>query len=154
VRLLHVSWLQGVHLTPSTIIFPASLYIPLYVVIAALMTAVGSTVVEAREAQQLSFIFIVPLILPFYLLQPVMENPDGALAVFLSLFPLSAPTVLPIRVYSTLVPAWQIALSAVLLLLSAAGAIWLAGRAFRLGMLRVGQRLTWREIAGVAGGKQ
>jgi len=33
-----------------------------------------------------------------------------------------------------------------ILVLSAVGAVWLAGRAFRLGMLRYGQRLRWKEI--------
>jgi ABC-2 type transport system permease protein len=46
----------------------------------------------------------------------------------------------------TILPAWQIVLSAVVQTASAVGAIWLAGRAFRLGMLRYGQRLRWREL--------
>jgi ABC-2 type transport system permease protein len=154
VRVLNVSWLQGIHLAPSAILFPASLYVPLYVVLAALMTAVGSTVVDSHEAQQLSFIFIVPLMLPFYVLQPVMEDSNGLLAIILSLFPLSAPTVLPLRAYIQPVPAWQIGLSVILLILSALGAIWLAGRAFHLGMLRYGQRLSWREVLGRTGGSQ
>jgi hypothetical protein len=33
-----------------------------------------------------------------------------------------------------------------LLVLCAGGAVWVAGRAFRLGMLRYGQRLDWREL--------
>jgi ABC-2 type transport system permease protein len=154
VRWLGIPWLQDIRLLPSDILFPASLYVPVYVIIAALMTALGSTVVEAREAQQMSFIFVMPLMIPFYMLQPVMENPDSAWAVALSLFPLSAPVVLALRVLVQPVPAWQVALSMSLMVLSAAGAIWLAGRAFRLGMLRLGQRLTWRELFDTAGGRQ
>jgi ABC-2 type transport system permease protein len=118
------------------------------------MTAVGSTVVEAREAQQTSFLFIVPLMIPFYVLEPIMRHPDGLLAVILSLFPLSAPAILPIRMYIQPVPGWQVGSSVLLLILSAVGAIWLAGRAFRLGMLRYGQRLTWREVLGQSGGRR
>jgi hypothetical protein len=44
------------------------------------------------------------------------------------------------------VPAWQIATSFAILVLCACGAVWLAGRAFRLGMLRYGQRVDWREL--------
>jgi len=48
----------------------------------------------------------------------------------------------------TILPAWQIALSSGIQILCAAGAIWLAGRAFRLGMLRYGKRLRWGELFG------
>jgi ABC-2 type transport system permease protein len=50
------------------------------------------------------------------------------------------------RIGFTTVPTWQLVSSVVLLVLSAIGAVWLAGRAFRLGMLRYGQRLRWKEI--------
>jgi ABC-2 type transport system permease protein len=46
------------------------------------------------------------------------------------------------------VPAWQVATSLVLLALTAAGAIWLAARVMRLGMLRYGKRLGLREVFG------
>jgi ABC-2 type transport system permease protein len=44
------------------------------------------------------------------------------------------------------VPVWQLALAIGLVCASAAGAVWMAGRTFRLGMLRYGQRLSWKEI--------
>jgi ABC-2 type transport system permease protein len=155
VRVLRLPGLEGVHVAPSSILGPACLYVPLYVVLAALMTAVGATVVEAREAQQTSFIFIFPLLIPFYVLQLIIEHSDGALAVLLTLFPLSAPTILPLRMYIQPVPAWQAGLSVALLLLSAVGAVWLAGRVFRLGMLRYGQRLGWAEVIGsMKGGRR
>jgi ABC-2 type transport system permease protein len=46
----------------------------------------------------------------------------------------------------TILPAWQILLSSLVQVMGAVGAIWLAGRAFRLGMLRYGKRLRLREI--------
>jgi len=46
------------------------------------------------------------------------------------------------------VPAWQVATSLVILALAAAGAIWLAARVMRLGMLRYGKRLNLREVWG------
>ena len=75
-----------------------------------------------------------------------MENPNSPIAVVLSMLPLTAPLTILIRNGLTILPAWQIALSAVIQVASAVGAIWLAGRAFRLGMLRYGKRLKWREI--------
>jgi ABC-2 type transport system permease protein len=46
----------------------------------------------------------------------------------------------------TILPAWQIAASSAIQVLFAVGAIWMAGRAFRLGMLQYGRRQQWREI--------
>jgi ABC-2 type transport system permease protein len=51
-----------------------------------------------------------------------------------------------LRLGFTTVPTWQVVASVVILIISAIGAIWLAGRAFRLGMLRYGQRIRWKEI--------
>ena len=76
----------------------------------------------------------------------LMSNPNSPLALGMSLFPLTAPLTMLMRDGLTILPAWQIALSSAIQVLCAGGAIWLAGRAFRLGMLRYGKRLKWREI--------
>jgi len=120
--------------------------LPAFVMICALMAAVGATVTEASEGQQVMGIFTLPLYLPYMLISVLMQNPNSPLAVGLSLFPLTAPLTISIRAGFSVVPAWQMALSVVILVASAAGALWFAGRAFRLGMLRYGQRLRWKEV--------
>lgn len=119
---------------------------PAYVMIAALMTALGTTVVEAQEAQQMMGVFIIPTMVPVWLIQPIIEHPNSPLSIGLSFFPLTALPTFSLRVAFSQVPLWQIALGAAILALCAVGAVWLAGRAFRLGMLRYGQRLSWREL--------
>ncbi len=79
-----------------------------------------------------------------------MESPNSPLAIGLSLFPLTAPISLPLRAAFTNIPAWQIALSLGILVGGAIFALWLAARAFRMGMLRYGKKLAWREIFGRA----
>ena len=76
----------------------------------------------------------------------MMRAPNSPLAIGMSFFPLTAPLTMIIRSGFTLLPWWQVAISVSLLVLSAAGALWLAGRAFRLGMLRYGQRLPIIEL--------
>jgi ABC-2 type transport system permease protein len=124
--------------------------LPAFVMIAGLMATAGVTTTDTREAQQIAGLFTLPVVVPFWLLVPLMESPNSVLSVGLSLFPLTAPVSLTMRAAFTDVPAWQIAASLGLLFLSAVGAIWLASRAFRLGMLRYGKRLSWREIFGRA----
>lgn len=121
-------------------------FLPAFVMIAALMAMVGAIATEAREAQQLSGLFSLPIFIPIWFLQPIIENPNSPLVVGLSMFPLTSPLTLPMRVAFSTVPAWQIGSSLAILLLSALASVWLASRAFRLGMLRYGKKLAFREL--------
>lgn len=119
---------------------------PAYVMVAALTTAIGAIVAEAHEAQQVMGLLIQPFMIPAWLAGPIIENPDSPLTVGLSLFPVTALPTFSLRLTFSQVPLWQIAASVAILSLCALGMVWLAGRAFRLGMLRYGQRLSWREL--------
>lgn len=129
----------------SILLFAAT-FLPAMVMIGSLMAMVGSMVTEAREAQQVAGLFTLPIMLPYFFISSIMLNPNGPLSVGLSIFPLTSPITLPIRATYTVVPIWQILLSIILLILCAAASVWLASRAFRLGMLRYGKRLSFKEI--------
>ena len=120
--------------------------LPAFVMISALMAAVGATVTEAREGNQVTGLITLPVMLPFFFFGTLINNPNGAVSVVLSLIPLTAPITLIIRSSFTTIPPWQLAVSLTLLVASALGALWLAGQVFRLGMLRYGQRVQLREI--------
>lgn len=123
--------------------------LPAFVFIAALMAMIGATATESREAQQVAGLFSLPIMIPFWFVPYLVEYPNSPLSLFLSIFPFSAPISLPLRAAFSDVPAWQIGLSLGVLVASALGAVWLAGRAFRLGMLHYGKRLTWKELFGL-----
>jgi ABC-2 type transport system permease protein len=123
-----------------------AIMLPAFVMVAALMTAVGATVTESREAQQVSGLFILPMVAPYWFIPVIMSHPNSPLSVALSIFPLTAPVTLPMRVFFTVVPAWQIILTIFVLVATALGALWLAGKVFRMGMLRYGKRLSLREM--------
>jgi ABC-2 type transport system permease protein len=139
-------FLKGVQVSWSSLGLILLVMAPAFVMICALMAAVGATVTEASEGQQVMGIFTIPLYIPYMLISPLMENPNSPLAIGLSFFPLTAPLTIAIRTGFTVIPVWQVLLSIGILVVSAVGALWLAGRAFRLGMLRYGQRLRWKEI--------
>ncbi|MEA4908206.1 MAG: ABC transporter permease [Anaerolineaceae bacterium] len=122
--------------------------LPAFILIASLMATVGATATEAREAQQVAGLFTLPVVVPFWFISQIMLNPNGPLAVSFSLFPLTAPLTLPLRAAYTNIVPWQVAVSLGLLYACAIGALLLAGRAFRLGMLRYGKRLSWKELFG------
>jgi len=120
--------------------------LPSYLFLAALMTVVGATLVESQEAQQAGPLFFMLLFVPMYLLIPITENLNGPLSLGLSLFPATSVLTLAIRSVFTEIPVWQTALSAIIALVSGIVMVWLAGKAFRMSMLRYGQRLKWREL--------
>ncbi len=145
-RYLDIGLLQNLSIDLRIVITMLAVAAPTYVMIASLMTAVGATVAEGQDAQQVAVLFSLPVAAPIWVAGLIIENPNGPLAVALSLFPPTALSTFAMRIMSVPIPFWQIAVSVTLLILCAGGAVWLAGRAFRLGMLRYGQWLDWREL--------
>ncbi|MAT43459.1 MAG: hypothetical protein CL609_14075 [Anaerolineaceae bacterium] len=121
-------------------------FLPAFVMIAAMMATLGATATESREAQQIAGLFTLPIVVPFWFFGVLIESPNSPLAIGLSIFPFTAPVSLPLRAAFTTIPAWQIVLTVSLLFVLAAAALWLAGRAFRLGMLRYGKKLSLKEL--------
>lgn len=123
--------------------------LPTFVMMSALMTAIGATVTEASEGQQVSGLITLPVMLPFMLMGVILPNPNGPISLILSFFPLTAPMTILLRSAFGTVPAWQVIFVAILLIVCAILSLWFAGRIFRAGMLRYGKRMTWKEIVGV-----
>ena len=130
-------------------ILAVTVFVPAFIMLAALMLAVGATLTDVQEAQQVTSLFTLPLFIPFWFASVLINQPNGIVAVGLSFFPFTAPITLAIRAGLSTIPPWQLLLSLFLLFVFALVAVWLAGRAFRLGMLRYGQRVPWREFLGI-----
>jgi ABC-2 type transport system permease protein len=119
---------------------------PAFILYAGLMAALGATVSEVHEAQQFTAIFTLPTMVPLWLAALIIQYPDGPLSIALSMFPLTILPTYSLRLAFSPVPLWQVAVSVAILVVCAVGAVWLAGRAFRLGMLHYGQRLRLRDV--------
>ncbi len=139
-------WMAAIRIPGGLIILLSGIFLPAYLMIAALMAAIGATVTEAREGQQVTGLISLPVMIPYMLAGQLILNPNSLLALGLTFFPLTAPVALSMRLGFTQVPGWQLGVYGVVMVTSALAALWLAGRTFRLGMLRYGQRLTIREL--------
>lgn len=117
-----------------------------YFLFAGFYGMVGAVSNSMREGPQYAALFTLPAALPFYFLALFVSAPDGTLPLILSLFPLTAPISMAIRLVISDVPAWQIGLSLLLLALSALGSMWLAGRLFRVNTLLAGKLPKLRDI--------
>jgi ABC-2 type transport system permease protein len=108
---------------PSAISFPPSFllwglvfFLLGYAVYASLMAGLGALAPNLREASQVTFIIMLPLIIPLFFSSTVfMQDPNGPIATGLSLFPLSAPVAMMARLSAGGVPWWHPVLAAVLL---------------------------------------
>ena len=140
------SWLAEISLPWQIAALAVAYFLLGYLLIASCYTAIGASVPTPQEAQPLAGPVSLLAMAPFFLLIVILSNPNGTLAVVLSLIPFSAPLTMLMRLPLADIPAWQIVTSMLLLVLSALGVMFLAGRAMRLGMLRYGKRLSLAEL--------
>jgi ABC-2 type transport system permease protein len=122
----------------------AAFFLPAFVLLGAVMIAVGSAFPDFRQSQQLVAVLNTLFFVPLFLTTLIWETPDGRLAVFLTLFPPTSLLTVPLRSSAGAVPAAQLLASWTLLVLTAAVILWASPRIFRAGMLRYGQRVDLR----------
>lgn len=116
-----------------------------YLLYASLFAAMGSLVDSDTDSQQFTLPVTAPLILAMLLLPAMIDAPSGSLSVWLSIIPFTSPVAMMLRIPFG-VPVWQLALSAGLLLATFPACIWAAARIYRAGILRYGQKTTWRDV--------
>ncbi|MBA3646362.1 MAG: ABC transporter permease [Gemmatimonadaceae bacterium] len=117
-----------------------------FVFYASLYAAVGSSVNSEQEAKQAMTPVLLFIITTAVFIQPVLLNPTGTMARVLSLLPFSSPIIMPIRMAVTAVPPWELGVSLVVLVLACFGAMWVASRIYRIGLLMYGKKPSFREL--------
>lgn len=116
-----------------------------YLLYSALFAAIGAAVDNETETQQFMLPVTIPLIFAFIVAQTMITNPDSQLGFWFSLFPLTSPVVMMVRIAFG-VPAWELFLSIGLLIAGFLGATWLAGKIYRTGILLYGKKINYREL--------
>lgn len=118
-----------------------------YFLYATLFAAVGSAVDQEADANQLTLPVTLPVVITMLFIGNVVASPNGTLAVVMSLIPLFTPILMTVRVAATDVPLWQILTSVVLSTVAFFGAVWLASRIYRIGILSYGRKPSFKDIA-------
>ena len=116
-----------------------------YFLYGALFAAIGSAVDSESDTQQFMLPITIPLIFAFIIAQLVVQNPDGSLAFWASIVPLTSPIVMMVRIPGG-VPVWELLLSMAALVLTFFAATWLAGRIYRTGILMYGKKPSFKEL--------
>jgi len=118
-----------------------------YLIYSSLFAMVGSAVDNETETQQFMLPITMPLIFTIILsMNFVINNPDSSLSVWLSMIPFTSPIAMMIRIPFG-VPAWQLALSMLLMILGFLFTVWVAARIYRVGILMYGKKASYKELA-------
>ena len=116
-----------------------------YLMYSSLFAAVGSAVDAEADTQQFILPITIPLILSFILIQPIMENPDGTLAFWMSIIPFTSPIIMMVRLPFG-IANWELLLSMSILISTFLASTWLAGKIYRTGILMYGKKISYKEI--------
>ena len=116
-----------------------------YLMYGSLFAAVGSAVDAEADSQQFILPVTIPLILSFILIQPIMENPDSSLAFWMSIFPLTSPIIMMVRIPFG-VADWELLVSILVLIGSFILSTKFAAKIYRTGILMYGKKINYKEL--------
>lgn len=116
-----------------------------YLLYASLFAAIGSAVDNETETQQFMLPVTIPIILGLIVAMGTMQNPESTLSFWFSIIPLTSPIVMVARIPFD-VPAWEIALSMGLMVITIIGCIWMAAKIYRTGILMYGKKSSYKEL--------
>ena len=142
---------QGVAMGPAVLAF---VFMVLgYLLSATMMAAAASTISRMEDSTTVLMPITMLIALPFMLLAPIIGDPNGSLAVVLSMIPFFSQSIMVLRVLMTEVPVWQVAVSLGLLLVSTLFMVWAGGRIYRVALLSYGARPSFRTVMGYLSSK-
>jgi len=116
-----------------------------YLIYASLYAAVGSAVDTETDSQQFLLPVTIPLILTIMMIMPISEAPNGTLALWMSMIPLTSPVAMLIRLPSG-VPLHELLISMGLCVVFFFFCVWLAAKIYRIGILMYGKKTTWKDL--------
>jgi ABC-2 type transport system permease protein len=135
---VHFSWVEGLFF---------SIYFVLgYLLNAAFFAGLAATCETEQELQMYTPLAALPTWISFGMIMIVVNNPNSALSIAVSLFPLTAPIIMMLRMGAQMPPIWQFAASISIMLVSIWGVLWFSSRLYRVGILMYGKRATLPEI--------
>ena len=138
------SLINGINLVKILISF-LFFFLTGYLMYSSMFAAIGSAVDSESDTQQFILPVTLPLILSFILIQPVMDSPDGLLAFWMSIIPLTSPIIMMVRLPFG-VDNWELILSMLILVGSFIVSTWIAGRIYRTGILMYGKKASYKEL--------
>ena len=79
------------------------------------------------------------------LIQPVMDNPDGTLAFWMSMVPFTSPVIMMVRLPFG-VENWELIISMLSIIIGFVATTFLAAKIYRTGILMYGKKISYKEL--------
>jgi ABC-2 type transport system permease protein len=127
-------------LTPMLLVWFVAFMVLALLIFGSLFIAVGAASGDIKDTQTLLMPIMIFACLPFFALGPIMQDPNGKIAVICSFFPFATPMLLVARQsVPPGVPMWQLISGIAIVLATTVFCVWAAGRIFRIGILMQGK---------------
>ena len=139
-------FLSTIQLPANFLILGIVYFILGYLLFAALSAGIGAISPSAREGQPLSLIYTLTAFVPLWFSSLLFIFPNSPIWVVLTIFPITAPISVMLRLGVTGITAWELATSLAVMVLSIILVMFLAIKAFRIYLLMYGKRPNWGEI--------
>ncbi|HID39244.1 MAG TPA: ABC transporter permease [Calditrichaeota bacterium] len=137
---------QFLSLNPIIFVYFVVFYILGYFLFSALYASIGAMTNSDQEAQNLSTPVVMILVVPIVMLGFIIKNPDSALSIFLSQFPLFSPIIMFTRINITQPSTLEILSSIIILMVTNILLIWLTSKIYRVGILMYGKRPSLAQV--------
>ena len=116
-----------------------------YLLYSGMFAAVGSAVDNEADTQQLILPVTMPLIIGLFIMLHTFQYPDSSLSFWASVIPFTSPMVMMARIAYG-VPAWELALSIGLVIVTFLILTYISGKIYRIGILMYGKKATWKDL--------
>ena len=133
-------------LKPMTFVYFLIFFILGYLTYVCVYAVAGAACNSDKEAQQLMAPIQMVMMMPWFLMFPIITNPDSSLAVGFSLSPVFGPVTMFARTVASEPPLWHILLSIAISIVTIALFFWGTAKIFRVGILSYGKRPTIPEL--------
>jgi ABC-2 type transport system permease protein len=117
-----------------------------FLLFAAAYAAVAALCSTQQEAQQANTPVTFCIVAGFMAMFSLLNDPSGSLARTLSMVPIFAPFVVPVRYSLAPIPLPELLLSMSILFATMLGVVWVAGRIYRVGILMYGKKPKLTEV--------
>ena len=120
------------------------------IMVGSMMAALGSACNDPKDAQNLSFPAMIPVMFPMFIFMPILQEPTSGFATWMSLFPMFTPMLMLLRKAGPVdIPVWQPWVGLAGVILFTIISVWMGGRIFRMGILmqggapKIGKIIRW-----------
>lgn len=131
---------------PVVFVYFFVFFVLAYLTYVCVYAIAGAVCNSEKEAQQFVMPIMMLMMMPWFLMMPIVMNPDAPFAVGFSLSPVFGPITMFVRTLVTEPPMWHVAASIAISLATILVFFWVTAKIFRIGILSYGKRPTIPEL--------